>query len=61
MINGTSFTDMNDNKQSRASLIGHAIGAAVIQLTAKGGAIRKDNILYELELMAALSDDLKMK
>ncbi len=42
-------------------MIGCAIGAAVIELTAKGVPINKSNILYELERMAVSSKQLPAK
>ena len=42
-------------------MIGCAIGAAVIELTARGEEISQANILYELERIAASSNDLQVK
>lgn len=42
-------------------MIGCAIGTAVIELTARGVAINKKNILYELERIAASSKDIQVK
>ncbi|QGY29087.1 hypothetical protein CUN67_09160 [Pantoea cypripedii] len=48
-------------RSDRAGMIGCAIGAAVIELTAKGMPINKSNILYELERIAASSKQLPTK
>lgn len=48
-------------RSRRAGLIGCAIGSAVIQLTSSGRLINKENILYELERIAASSNDLQTK
>ena len=42
-------------------MIGCAIGAAVIELTARGVELSKANILYELERISASSKDLQTK
>lgn len=42
-------------------MIGCAIGAAVIELTARGTEINKANLLYELERMASSSKDLQIR
>lgn len=42
-------------------MIGFAIGAAVIELTARGVELSKANILYELERISASSKDLQTK
>lgn len=48
-------------RDHRAGMIGCAIGTAVIELTARGVAINKENILYELERIAASSKDIQVK
>jgi hypothetical protein len=52
---------MNKIRSYRAGMIGCAIGAAVIELTARGTETSKANILYELERMASSSKDLQVK
>jgi len=52
---------MKDIRSHRAGMIGCAIGAAVIEITARGGEINHANILYELERIAASSNDLQVK
>lgn len=48
-------------RDRRAGMIGCAIGTAVIGLTARGVAINKENLLYELERIAASSKDIQVK
>lgn len=59
-INIIKFS-MKDIRSHRAGMIGCAIGAAVIEITARGGEINHANILYELERIAASSNDLQVK
>lgn len=42
-------------------MIGCAIGTAVIELSAKGIPLNRDNLLYELERIAAASKELPVK
>ncbi|KHJ65605.1 hypothetical protein QU24_23705 [Pantoea rodasii] len=52
---------MNETRSYRAGMIGCAVGAAVNELSARGSEINKANILYELERIAASSDDQQTK
>lgn len=42
-------------------MIGCVIGTAVIQLAARGVYVNNESILYELERMAANSEDFQVK
>lgn len=42
-------------------MIGCAIGTAVIEITARGVAINKENILYELGRIAASSKEIQVE
>lgn len=48
-------------EKNRTGVIGCAIGTVVVELTAKGLPINRDNILYELECMKRSSNDLHFR
>ncbi|NIF20244.1 hypothetical protein [Candidatus Pantoea multigeneris] len=52
---------MKEVRAYRTQMIGCAIGSAVLQLAGRGIYVSNENILYELERIAAESKDLQMK
>lgn len=52
---------MKEFRAYRTQMIGRAIGSAVLKLAGRGVHVNNENILYELERMAAESKDLQVK
>lgn len=57
----TSFIIQKKMRVIKTGLINRAIGSAVTELTSKGIPVNKENILYELERVAASSNELQTK